>query len=197
MGKLVADLFMTMDGVIQSPGGPDEDTSGGFKYGGWQFARRDVEAGAIITANILKMDALMLGRKTYENFAAYWPKAPPDFPIAKHLNAVPKLVASKTLSSVDWNNSSLIKNPLKDEVTKLKEKFKEIHIIGSGNLMQTLMENDLVDEFTLWIFPITIGSGERLFEKGTMPRNYDLIETKSVSSGAVLCRYRLKGELTL
>jgi dihydrofolate reductase len=192
MRKLVVGTFLTLDGVMQAPGDPQEDTEGGFKHGGWQMPYFDADAGRIIGEQIAATDALLLGRVTYQIFAAYWPNAPEDDPIAKKLNSVPKYVVSTTLDKVEWNNSTLIKGNLADEVAKLKRQpgSGTLSVTGSGKLAQTLMQHGLVDEYALWIHPVVLGSGKRLFAGGIVPFNLKLVDTKTTGSGVVILTYQ-------
>lgn len=192
MKKLVVGTFLTLDGVMQAPGDSKEDTQGGFKYGGWQMPLFDDDAGKIISESVMATDALLLGRVTYQIFAAYWPTAPADDPFAKKLNSVPKYVASTTLKKVEWNNSTLIKGNLAEEVAKLKQQPGSgiLSVTGSGKLAQTLMQHDLVDEYDLWIHPLVLGSGKRLFEGGIVPINLKLVDTKTTGSGIVVLTYQ-------
>lgn len=195
MGNVVVDMFTTLDGVIQGPGSPTEDTGGGFNQGGWQAPYLDEESAELITRNIERTDALLLGRKTYDIFASYWPNAPKD-PISTKLNAVPKYVASRTLKQVDWHNSSLIKGNMADEVPKITQEHGEVHVIGSANLVQTLLRHDLVDRFNLWVYPVILGEGKRLFVQGAMPSALELVRSATFSKGAVLLEYRRVGKPT-
>jgi dihydrofolate reductase len=165
MGILTVDLFLTLDGVYQAPGGPDEDREGGFELGGWQGAYSDDAVGEAIGAGIDRMDSLLLGRRTYEIFAGYWPKQGDDFAIAAKLNAVPKFVVSRTLTNPAWEGTSALSDIA--EVAALKDRFDEIHMIGSGDLVRSLLEADLVDRLNLFLYPLTLGSGKRLFADGT------------------------------
>lgn len=165
MGIISVDLFITLDGVYQAPGGPDEDREGGFEFGGWQGAYSDDESGEAIRAGIDRMDALLLGRKTYDIFAAYWPNLDHDFPIAARLNAVPKFVVSRSLTDPAWQGTTALSDVA--QVRALKDRFVEIHVIGSGNLARSLLEADLVDRLNLFLYPLTFGSGKRLFVDGT------------------------------
>ncbi len=196
MGKLVVDTFLTLDGVMQAPGGTDEDREEGFQYGGWQGAYFDDESGQVITEQSQTTDALLLGRKTYQLFAAYWPNAPADEPIAAHLNNVRKYVASRTLKTVEWTNSRLIEGDVADAVKRMKQDHNEIHVIGSGNLVQTLLREELVDRFNLWVYPLLLGSGKRLFADGTIPAALRLVESKTFPKGAVLLTYESAGKPT-
>ena len=192
MRKLVVGTFLTLDGVYQAPGDPQEDTEGGFKYGGWQGPYFDADAGKIMDEQIAATDALLLGRKTYQIFAAYWPTAPADDPIAKKLNSAPKYVVSTTLNKAEWNNSKLIKGNVAEEVAKLKQQPGSgiISVTGSGKLAQTLMQHNLVDEYALWIHPLVLGSGKRLFPDGISLNNLKLVDTKTTGSGIVILTYK-------
>ncbi len=196
MGELVVDTFLTLDGVMQAPGGSDEDREEGFQYGGWQAPVADDESGQVIMEQIQSTDALLLGRKTYQIFAGYWPKAPADDPIAAHLNNVTKYVASHTMTTVEWTNSRLIEGDVAAAVKRMKEGHNEIHVIGSGNLVQTLLREELVDRFNLWVYPLLLGSGKRLFADGTIPTALHLVESKTFPKGAVLLTYRWAGKPT-
>lgn len=187
MRKLVVGAFMSLDGVVQAPGGPDEDREGGFEQGGWLVPFFDETFGEIMTAWTLKADAFLLGRKTYEIFAASWPKADPDDDVGRALNTRPKYVASTTLTTLEWNNSTLLDGDVADAVRALKaEGSGEIQVHGSGRLIQTLLRNDLIDTLRLWFFPVVVGSGKRLFEEGAIPRSFRLTETRQTPAGAVL-----------
>src|SRR5215210_4111494 len=178
MGKLVVGTFVTVDGVMQAPGGPDEDREGGFEHGGWSFNYWDDVMGQRIVEATLRAGALLLGRKTYEIFAAHWPRVGDDDPVAAKLNSVPKHVASRTLDEVTWNNSSLIQGDVAEAVGALKqEPGDEIQVTGSGDLIQTLLDHDLVDEFRLWVFPVVLGEGKRLFAGGTIPAALKVVDT--------------------
>ena len=192
MKKLVVGTFLTLDGVMQAPGESKEDIEGDFKYGGWQMPFfDDDDAGKLIDEQIAATDALLLGRKTYQIFAAYWPFAPEDDPIAKKLNSVPKYVVSTTLDKVEWNNSTLIKGNIAEEVDKLKQQPGSgfLSVTGSGKLAQTLMQHNLVDEYVLWIHPLVLGSGKRLFGEGIGPFNLKLTDSKTTGSGIVILTY--------
>jgi dihydrofolate reductase len=196
MRKLVVGTFVTVDGVMQAQGGPDEDREGGFEHGGWSFVYWDGVMGERITAWTLQAGALLLGRKTYEIFAAYWPHVGDEDPVAAKLNSVPKYVASRTLDEVTWNNSTVIRGDVAEAVAGLKEEpGDEIQVTGSGALVQTLMEHDLVDEYRLWVFPVVIGEGKRLFGRGTIPGALTLVGTETSSTGVVIHRYERAGDL--
>jgi dihydrofolate reductase len=195
MGKLVVGTFVTTDGVMQAPGGPDEDREGGFEHGGWLVPHFDDTLGRFMDELIGRADALLLGRKTYEIFAGYWPNAGPDDPMANKLNSVPKYVASRTLDSVDWNNSNLLGDDVAEDVAGLKARIDgEIHVTGSGDLIQTLLKNDLVDEFVLIVFPVVLGTGKRLFGDGTIPRSLRLTDTLTSPAGVSIHTYERVGE---
>lgn len=197
MRKLVVGAFLTLDGVMQAPGGPDEDRDGGFAHGGWLVPYFDEEFAAIMAEWTTQAGAFLLGRKTYEMFAASWPKATdPSDGNATALNTRPKYVASRTLDEVAWNNSHLLKGNVAEEVDKLKSQGGgEIQVHGSSDLIQTLLRHDLVDAFRLWHFPVVLGTGKRLFGNGTMPLAFRLFETRQTSTGAVLHVYERAGRL--
>jgi dihydrofolate reductase len=185
--KLVVGTFLTLDGVMQAPGGPEEDRSGGFEHGGWSVSYFDDVMGRVMTDWIERADGLLLGRKTYEIFAAHWPQVTDGDPTAAKLNGVRKYVASRKLHRVEWKNSSVIQGDVTEEVRKLKgEPGDELQVHGSGDLIQTLLRADLIDTFRLWIFPVVLGTGKRLFANGTVPARFELAETRSSSTGVVL-----------
>jgi len=197
MRNLVVLSFITLDGVMQAPGGPEEDPTGGFKHGGWVAGYFDDFLGKVMVGQMSKPFDLLLGRKTYEIFAAHWPyvKTEGD-PIAAGINKAKKYVASKTLTKLGWSNSELIKGDIAKEVEKLKEQDgPQIQIHGSGGLIQTLLKHDLVDELWLKIFPITLGKGKRLFAEGTIPVGFKLLESGISPSGVIVARYVLAGEV--
>ncbi|MGH3762256.1 dihydrofolate reductase family protein [Actinophytocola sp.] len=200
MSKIVIDSFLTLDGVLQAPGGPEEDRDGGFTHGGWQAPLFDEECGAYIGEGFARIEGLLLGRKTYEIFAGFWPHVSDDHDdaaAAQALNALPKYVASRTLKSVEWQNSSLLGDDVPGAVAKLREQEGgEIHVMGSGDLIQTLLKHDLVDELSLMIFPVVLGTGKRLFGEGTVPAAFELAESRTTPSGVVICVYRRAGEVT-
>lgn len=195
MRKLIIQEFITLDGVMQAPGGPDEDPSSDFKYGGWTapyFYDADKEAEAIMQ-KWMKSTDLLLGRKTYDIFAGYWPGHGDMWP---GVNEVTKYVAStSTYTSAAWNNSVFLKNV--DEIKKLKEsEGSELQVIGSGNLCQTLFQYDLVDEMRLMTFPITLGTGKKLFGEGTIPAAFKLTESFVASNGVIYATYQRAGDVT-
>ena len=191
MRKLVVIEFLSLDGVMQAPGSPDEDTEGGFEHGGWQRRFLDEEVGAMAAEGMAQTDAHLFGRKTYEGMAAYWPTAPSDDPFAHHLNTTAKYVASRTLRSVGWQNSTLIEGDVAEEVAGLKEQpGGNIAVLGSGDLVQTLIEHDLVDEYSLTVSPIVLGNGKRLFREADQVRTLRLVDSKATSAGNVMLTYR-------
>jgi dihydrofolate reductase len=197
MSKLVVGMFMSLDGVVQAPGAPNEDTEGGFTNGGWTVPSFDERLGQTMTELVGRSSALLLGRKTYEIFAASWPTVGDEDPIAAKLNRVPKYVASRTLTTAEWANTTILSGDVAQEVAKLKETTGgEIHTSGSGGLIQTLLRHDLVDEFVLLIFPVVVGpGGKRLFAEGTLPRSLELVSSTTSSSGVTISTYRRRGPL--
>jgi dihydrofolate reductase len=195
--KLVAGTFLTLDGVMQAPGGPSEDREGGFRHGGWLVPYFDEKLGEIMTRWTTRAGAFLLGRKTYEIFAGSWPQSTdPADEIAVALNTRPKFVASRTLEKVDWNNSALLRGDVAEEVAKLKaQDGGEIQVHGSGGLLQTLLKHDLVDTLRIWQFPVVIGAGKRLFGEGTIPRSFRLVDAEQTTTGAVLHVYERVGDL--
>jgi dihydrofolate reductase len=195
--KLVVGTFLTIDGVMQAPGGPDEDRDGGFAHGGWSVKHWDEMMGKIIVEQILQPDALLLGRRTYEIFAAHWPRVTdPDDPVASKLNSMQKHVASRTLHRVEWHNSTLLTGDVATAVARLKlQTGGEIQVAGSSNLIQTLLKQDLIDEFRLWVFPVMVGPGKRLFGDGTIPGAFRLVDSKASTTGVVIHRYERAGKL--
>lgn len=195
-GKLVVGTQLTLDGVMQAPGGPDEDRDGGFEQGGWSMNYWDEQMGEIMDGQFAEADALLLGRKTYEIFAAYWPNQPDDDPMATILNSMPKYVASRTLDAVEWNNSTLLSGDAAETVENLKNERGDVIVMqGSHDLIQTLLAHDLVDEFWLWIFPVVLGDGKRLFSDGTIPAALELTTAETSSTGVQVLRYDRAGEI--
>ena len=197
MRKLIILSFITLDGVMQAPGGPEEDTSGGFRYGGWSFPFFDDSMGEEINRQMNHNFDLLLGRKTYEIFAAYWPFADTgNDPVGAGLNKAKKYVVSGSLGKADWNNSFIIKNNVPEEIRKLKEEDgPEIQVHGSGNLIQSLLQNDLVNELWLKIFPVVLGSGKRLFADGAVAQGFELIYSHVTPSGVIVANYNRSGEV--
>src|SRR5262245_44051546 len=187
---------MTLDGVVQAPGAPDEDQEGGFAHGGWTVPLFDDELGQRMVELTGRSDALLLGRRTYEGFAASWPMVGDDDPIAAKLNHMPKYVASRTLETAEWAHTTVLSGDVAKEVAELKEQTGgELHVAGSGNLVQTLLGHGLVDEFVLLVFPVVVGPGKRLFGHGTLPGALQLVETTSTGRGVVISTYRPRGPL--
>ena len=197
MRKLNVVSFITLDGVMQAPGGPEEDSTGGFRHGGWVAGYFDNFLGKVMVKQMSKSFDLLLGRKTYEIWAAHWPYVNTnEDPIAAGINNARKYVASKTLTKLEWSNSELIKGDLVKEVKKLKnQRGPEIQVHGSGDLIQTLLKHDLVDELWLKIFPITLGVGKRLFAEGTIPVEYKILESEISPSGVIVATYGRTGEV--
>jgi len=197
MRKLIVLSFITLDGVMQAPGGPEEDPTGGFKHGGWVFPYFDEFLGKVMDAQMSRPFDLLLGRRTYEIFAAYWPYVEADEdPIAAGFNKAKKYVASKTLTKLDWSISEIIQGDVAKGIKELKEQDgPEIQVHGSGNLIQTLLKHDLVDELWLKIFPITLGRGKRLFAEGTIPAGFELLESGISPSGVIVATYKRAGEV--
>ncbi|MEX1257519.1 MAG: dihydrofolate reductase family protein [Gemmatimonadota bacterium] len=197
MRKLVVGTFLTLDGVMQAPGGPNEDREGGFRHGGWLVPYFDEKFGEIMTEWTKRAGAFLLGRKTYEIFAGSWPKSTdPADEIAGALNTRPKFVASRTLDKVTWNNSHLLKGDVAEEVAKLKaQEGGEIQVHGSSDLLQTLLKHNLIDTLRIWHFPVVVGTGKRLFGDGTIPGSFRLFDTQQTAAGAVLHVYERTGGL--
>ena len=194
MRTLAVNTFASLDGVMQAPGGPDEDPTGGFTLGGWAVSYFDDEMMALVAES--DPYELLLGRGTYEIFAAHWPYD--EGPIADHLNSTRKHVASTTLESVDWNNSTLITGDVADYVTELKRHDgPEIQVHGSPGLIQTLLEHDLIDEYRLWVFPVVVGAGKRFFGDGTSPGAMKLVDSKITSTGVTISTYERAGDIEI
>ncbi len=195
-GRIHIDLFTTLDGVAQAPGGPDEDTDGGFAFGGWQAPLIDEADGAQIAAGIQAMDALLLGRRTYDIFAGYWPHHldGQDDDIANKFNAIPKYVASRGAPELAWRDSHLLGRDLAAELAVLRERHREIHVIGSIDFARTLVADGLFDQLNLWVYPIVLGPGKRLFTADGPPLSLELLSAEASSrKGTVLLRYGPKG----
>jgi dihydrofolate reductase len=189
--KLTLHMFLTQDGVYQAPGGPEEDEVGGFQYGGWSFPYGDDDFGQAIGGWFAGAGAFLLGRRTYNIFAGFWPKVTdPDNLVATKLNALPKYVASTTLTAADWSGTTVLTGDVATEVAKLKEQpGGELQVHGSGGLAQTLIEHDLVDEYRLLYFPVHLGGGKRLFRGGTKAAALRLVSATSTAAGVVIATY--------
>jgi dihydrofolate reductase len=195
MRRLIVSTFLTLDGVMQAPGGPGEDDSGDFAHGGWSVNYWD-ELMAQVMGDAMSMPFdLLLGRRTYDIFAAYWPHASEEAG-AKPLNDATKYVVSRGHPTLEWSESVLIEGDAAAGITALKkDDGPELQVHGSGNLIQTLMRNSLVDEYRLWVFPLMIGSGKRLFADGTIPAGLKLVDSKVSTTGVVMGRYEPAGEI--
>lgn len=196
MRKIIVLSFITLDGVMQAPGGPDEDKTSGFKFGGWQAPYQDKESGEEMTKQLSMPFDLLLGRKTYDIFASYWPNHPEIEFVATPFNKCTKYVVSNNQIDLPWENSELVTG---DVVAKLRElKASDgpmLQVHGSGNLVQTLLQNDLVDELWLKTFPLTLGTGKKLFAEGTIPAAFTLTESTVTSSGAIFANYKRAGDV--
>ncbi|ANJ26156.1 dihydrofolate reductase family protein [Agromyces aureus] len=192
MGTISVDLFITLDGVYQGPGGPDEDESNGFEFGGWQGHYLDDENGAVIGEGIDRMDALLLGRRTYDIFAGFWPHRG-DEPIAVKFNAMPKFVVSRTLADPEWAGTTALADV--SEVAAIKDRFEDIHVVGSGDLARSLLEAGLVDRLNLYLYPVALGSGKRLFGGDFgVPKAFRLAQPpRAFPTGAMLLVYEPDG----
>ena len=194
MRKLAVNTFLTLDGVMQAPGAPEEDPTGGFTHGGWSFNYWDDLMGQVMGEAFGRPFDLLLGRKTYEIFAAHWPHA--TDPGADVLNSATKYVASRTLAAVEWQNSNLLEGDVAEAIARLKESDgPEIQVHGSANLIQTLLEHDLVDEYRLWIFPVVLGTGKRLFADGAIPSGLKLVDSKTSTTGVLIATYERGGDI--
>jgi len=196
MGELIVQMFVTLDGVIQAPGGPEEDEEGAFPHGGWQFPLTDEASFVDIAEGLDRMDALLIGRKTYDIFAGYWPTQSDENPFAGKMNGVPKYVASRTLKKVDWNNSHLIEDDLARAVKKIKAEHEAVTVIGSADLVQSLHRAGLIDQYVLFVYPVVLGAGKRLFPPGADPTRFKLVESRPLPGGAVLMRLAPDGKPT-
>jgi len=195
MRKLIVSTFLTLDGVMQAPGGPGEDDSGGFAHGGWSVSYWDDQMGEVMGEATSRPFAMVLGRKTYDIMAAYWPQAGEEAG-GKVFNDATKYVASRGQPTLEWSNSVLIDGDAAEGIAELKrEDGPELQVHGSGNLIQTLLRHNLVDQYRLWTFPLVIGSGKRLFSDGTIPAGLKLVDSKVSSTGVVIGTYEPAGEI--
>lgn len=198
MGELIVSEFMTLDGVAQAPGAPDEDPESGFEYGGWQAPLIDAEAEALMFDQAKGMGALLLGRRTYDIFAEYWPTAPPEMDFTRLLNSIPRFVATRTLKEpLDWKGASVLEGDLAKGVTGLKERYGQVNVIGSLNLVQSLLAEKLVDRLNLWVYPVLLGSGKRVFEGGAVPSALRLAKSRIFPNGSLQLEYERAGEPTV
>jgi dihydrofolate reductase len=194
MGSIIANMFVTLDGVYQAPGGREEDPTAGFEFGGWQAPVSDDEAGAAIGAEIERIDALLLGRKTYDIFAGYWPFHPDE--VGATLNRVPKFVVSGTLTEPSWEGTTVL--PDVASVGRLREEYDEVHMFGSGVLVRSLIAAKLLDRLHLYLYPVTLGQGKRLFGDGTIPATFRLaLPAHTFPKGGVSLVYEPAGEVEL
>lgn len=192
MRKLIVLTFVSLDGVMQAPGGPEEDVEGGFKFGGWTHPYFDEEAGKLMAQQMQPAD-LLLGRKTFQIFESYWPDHSDVWP---GINEVTKYVASNTIDSSQWSNTVFLKGDVAEQIKSLKqEDGKNLQVHGSGDLIQTLLKNDLVDELWLKTFPVTLGAGKRLFQEGTIPASFKLIESTITPAGVIFANYQRDGDV--
>jgi dihydrofolate reductase len=195
MRKLIVSTFLTLDGVMQAPGGPEEDDSGGFAHGGWLVSYWDDRMGEVMGAAMSVPFDLVLGRRTYDIFAAYWPHASEEQG-AKPLNDATKHVASRSRPTLEWRNSVLIDGDAAEGIAALKQQDgPELQVHGSGDLVQTLLRHGLIDEYRLWVFPLVIGSGKRLFADGTVPAALRLVDSQVSTTGVVMGTYEPAGEI--
>jgi dihydrofolate reductase len=198
MRKLIASTFVSLDGIMQAPGGPEEDTTGGFTLGGWMFSYADESLDISASGFDGKDRELVLGRRTYQIFEAYWPYQPADDPIAKTLNAAKKYVASRTLTKIQWNNATLLCGDVVSAIMALKaQPGPDLQIIGSGNLIQTLQAASIIDEYNVWTFPVVLGRGKRLFSETIRPTALRLARSQVSNSGVVMSTYVPGGDIQL
>jgi dihydrofolate reductase len=197
MRKIITITFVTMDGVMQAPGGPEEDASNGFKYGGWQMGLpEDEEAAGIINKFFKTSFELLLGRRTYDIFSGYWPFHEEIEDVAKPFNSTKKYVVSHESIELPWNNSELVTEDVVSKIKELKEMDgPDLHVWGSSNLIQTMLKNNLIDQMNLFIYPVTIGSGKKLFEDGTQPKSFKLVESQITPTGVIYASYEPSGPL--
>ena len=196
MRKLIASVFASLDGVVQAPGGPEEDPTGGFALGGWMFGYSDESMDISASGFDGKDRELVLGRRTYEIFEAYWPYQLGDHPVAKTLNAAKKYVASRTLTMLHWNNSTLLYGDVVSAIIALKAlPGRDLQLIGSGNLIQTLQAASLIDEYNVWTFPVVLGRGKRLFSETAKPSALRLVRSRVSTIGVVMSTYVPGGDI--
>lgn len=199
MRKIITTTFVTLDGVMQAPGGPEEDTSNGFTFGGWQLSSKEDEVARNILNKFFSAPfEMLLGRRTYDIFAGYWPNHPEIERIAKPFNSTKKYVVSHAPFNPSWNNSTLITGDIAAEIGKLKDlDAPDLWVWGSGNLIQTLLQHNLVDRMHLFIYPLTVGTGKKLFAQGTQPERFTLVESKITPTGVIFATYEPSESLRL
>ncbi len=196
MRKIIVTQFMTLDGVVQAPGGPTEDTSGGFKYGGWSANYWDKVAGDVMAGFMGLPFELLLGRRTYDIFASYWPTAKTDLIVAEKFNGTKKYVVSNNKLELSWENSVCITGDVPARIKELKgADGPDLWVHGSGNLIQTLLKNSLIDRMHIWTIPVTVGGGKRLFGEGTKAEGFKLTDSKTTATGVIIGTYEPAGEL--
>lgn len=191
-GRIIIDLFTTLDGVAQAPGGPEEDVSGGFPFGGWQAPLESEAVGRSVMEGMLTLDALLLGRRTYDIFASYWPHhtTGPEGPIGQLFDRVSKYVASRDADiRLDWQGSTRVGEDLAAEIAQLRSRHEDVHVIGSIDLAQTLLAEQLFDELQLWVYPVVLGQGKKVFPDGAAPANLRLVHAESGDGGILTLRY--------
>jgi dihydrofolate reductase len=194
--KIITTTFVTLDGVMQAPGGPQEDSSGGFTQGGWSANYWDEMMGNIMTSFMQLPFELLLGKRTYDIFAAFWPNTNQDQSVAQPFNATRKYVVSHSPAELWWQNSILVTGNVAEQIKKLKTMdAPDLWVHGSGNLIQTLLKNDLVDRMHIWTFPVTVGGGKRLFAEGTRPTGLKLTDSKSATTGVIVATFEPAGTL--
>ena len=198
MRKIITTTFVTLDGVMQAPGGPEEDTAGGFAYGGWQLGGdyQDEVTSKIIQDFMATPFEMLLGKRTYQIFAGYWPNHPEIELIAKPFNSTKKYVVSHAPMELSWNNSALVTGDVVAEITKLKTlNGPDLWVWGSGNLIQTLLRHNLIDQMHIWTHPVAIGTGKKLFAEGTQPQCLKLVDSKISTAGVIIATYEPAGAL--
>jgi dihydrofolate reductase len=197
MGRLIVTEFVTLDGVAQAPGAPDEDRDGGFTHGGWQAPVAEPESEEVMFEQAKSMHALLLGRRTYEIFANFWPNAPEEIPFTGLLNRVPKYVVSRALAEpLAWSGSTLVAGTFVDCIAAITERHDEVHVIGSLNLVQSLLHCGLVDQLNLWLYPLVLGSGKKVFADGTVPTSLRLVDSLIYPGGTLRLTYETGGAPT-
>lgn len=200
MGTIAINTFLSLDGVAQAPGGPNEDIDAGFTHGGWTVPYFTEQVGEIIGPWHTGAAGFLLGRRTYDIFAGFWPHVSddhPDAPMAKILNETPKYLASRTVQDPKWQNTTVLDGDVVAAVTRLKDEVSgEIQVLGSLDLARTLIEHDLIDEFRLTVFPVVLGTGKRLFAEGAVPTGFELVSARTTDSGVIGCVYRHAGRPT-